>query len=355
MNSHEEHEMHTTKDTKKPARLRRNQRARPRRVEPVSSSDTNAPATVCRKDRLWRVSVTKQTKPAKQAKQRNLRDLRVLRGLFFVAFVATSATAAAQQRPLTTEDPETVGAGRVLLEGGIDYGRDVLFPASGLTGNLLRAPAIGVSIGLSSIAELQIDGGFYHSLAVTDRRPAPLSDMLTFDGSSTSDVEDVVLATKIRILSEGSARPGLGIRLATKLGTASNESGLGLDTTDFYASILLAKTMQSIRVVANMGLGILGDPTRGDRQHDVVLYGLSFARALTNATEIVGEVNGRASVRDEAPPPGTESRSAIRVGGRYTRSLVRVDAGLIVGLTSRDPGLGFTAGATYVFNAFRVP
>ena len=45
-----------------------------------------------------------------------------------------------------------------LLEGGFDYGRKVTFPASGLEGNLLRLPLIGVSVGLSSIAELQIDG-----------------------------------------------------------------------------------------------------------------------------------------------------------------------------------------------------
>ena len=34
----------------------------------------------------------------------------------------------------------------------------------------------------------------------------------------------------------------------------------------------------------------------------------------------------------------------MRVGGRFTHSTVRVDAGLIVGLTSADPSVGFTAG-----------
>src|ERR671923_1169900 len=118
----------------------------------------------------------------------------------------TAAPAMAQQRPLVTEDPETVGAGRLLLEGGIDYNRDVLFPASGLTGNLLRAPLIGVSVGLSSIAELQIDGGLFNNLSISDRRPAPLSAMLDVTGSSTSDVEDIVVATKVRILAEGTRR-----------------------------------------------------------------------------------------------------------------------------------------------------
>jgi hypothetical protein len=274
----------------------------------------------------------------------------------FVGLLLLPGVAFAQQRPLVTEDPETVGAGRILVEGGIDYGRDVFYPASGLTGNLLRAPLIGLSFGLSSIAELQIDGGLFNSLSITETRPAPLSDMLDISGSSTHDVEDVVVATKLRILSEGTTRrPSLGLRFATKLPNAGNESGLGLDTTDFFVSGLLAKTVQSVRVVGNVGLGILGDPTRGDRQNDVLLYGLSFARALTNAAEVVGEVNGRAHVRGGDAPVGTESRSALRFGARYTRGLVRVDAGLIIGLTSRDPGFGVSAGATYVFNAFKVP
>jgi hypothetical protein len=259
------------------------------------------------------------------------------------------APVAAQQRPLATEDPE------ILLEGGIDYGRDIFYPASGLTGNLLRAPLIGISFGVSSIAELQIDGGLFNNLSVTERRDAPLADMLDFDGATAQDQEDIVVATKIRILSETTRRPSVGVRFATKLPNASNENGMGLDTTDFYATGLVAKTVRSIRIVGNAGLGILGDPTRGDRQNDVLAYGLSFARALTNAIEVVGEVNGRANFRGDETPVGTESRSALRFGGRYTQGVVRVDAGVLVGLTSRDPAIGFTFGATYVFDAFRIP
>jgi hypothetical protein len=261
----------------------------------------------------------------------------------------------AQQRPLVTEDPETVGAGRVLVEAGVDYGSDVLFPVSGLRGNLFRFPLVGVSVGVSSIAEIQIDGGFYNRLSITERRPAPLAEMVTATGDSTSDVEDIVVGTKVRLVPEGTSRPSFGFRFATKLPTASNESGLGLDTTDFYAALLGAKTVRSVRMVGNIGLGILGDPTRGDRQNDVLTYGASLDRALTNATEVVGEVNGRVSVRSGTPPPGTESRGRLAFGGRYTHGLLRVDAAIRVGLTSRDPDVGVTAGFTYVFNAFRVP
>jgi len=272
-----------------------------------------------------------------------------------VALMLQQGLAFAQQRPLVTEDPETIGAGRMLIEGGLDYGRDVDYPVSGLEGHLFRFPLFGVSVGLSSIAELQIDGGFYNHLSITGRETAPLSDMVTATGDSTSSVEDLVIGTKIRMVSETSSRPSLGVRFATKLPSASNESGLGLDTTDFFASVLMAKTVQSVRVVGNVGLGILGDPTRGDRQNDVLTYGVSFARALTAAAEIVGEVQGHVSTRSGEPPPGTESRGMARLGARYTIDSWRADAALLFGLTSRDPSVGVAAGFTYVFNAFQIP
>ena len=273
-----------------------------------------------------------------------------------LAPLALTPHALAQQRPLVTEDPEPIGAGRVLLEGGIDFAHDQQYPVSGLRGNLLRVPTIGVSVGISSIAELQIDGGVYDRLTIASRDPkAPLASELTATGATTHDVSDIVVATKIRMLAETASRPALGIRFATKLPNASNEAGLGLDTTDFYVSLLGAKTVQSIRVVGNIGVGFLSDPTVGHRQNDVIAYGLSFARAMTQAAELVGELNGRASTRGGVPFPGTENRGLLKVGGRYTRGPVRLDAGVFLGLTSIDPTIGLTGGFTYVFNAFTIP
>ena len=267
-----------------------------------------------------------------------------------------ASSASAQQRPLLTEDPETIGAGLILLEGGFDIQRDLFYPVSGLQGDLLRLPTLGASFGLSSIAEIQIDGGFHNRLNVTGREGAPLSDLLDFTGDQTTDVEDLVLATKVRFVSEAAGRPAIGIRFATRLPNAGNESGLGLDTTDFFVTALVGKTVQSVRIVGNLGLGVLGDPTRGDQQGDVMTYGLSIARALRQGVEIVGEINGRyAPTNAEDTPPGTDSRAAMRVGGRFTRSTVRLDAGIILGMTSRDPGFGFTAGVTWVFRGFAVP
>ena len=270
--------------------------------------------------------------------------------------VALAGMAGAQQRPLVTEDPETVGSGLILIEGGFDYQHGLTYPVSGLEGNLLRIPTLGVSFGVSSIAEIQIDGGLYNRLAVTSARPAPLSNQLDFTGENTSDIEDIVIGTKVRLVSETPGRPAIGLRFATKLPNASNENGIGTDTTDFYASLLVGKTVQSIRLVGNAGLGILGDPTRGDRQADVLAYGFSVARAVRQGLEVVGEINGRYQPNDDLDaPPGSDTRAAMRFGGRFTHRTVRIDGGIIVGLTKRDPSFGITAGVTWVFHAFNVP
>jgi hypothetical protein len=119
--------------------------------------------------------------------------------------------------------------------------------------------------------------------------------------------------------------------------------------------LLVAKTIESVRIVTNLGIGILGDPTRGDRQNDVLTYGLSFARAISQSAEVVGEVSGHLNTRSGVPPPGTDTRGMLRFGSRYTLGPVRADTAILVGLTTRDPGFGVSAGFTYVFHAFQVP
>jgi len=269
--------------------------------------------------------------------------------------VAAARPAAAQQRPLLTEDPEPIGAGRVMIEGGFEVADSQKYPASGLEGTLFRVPSLGVSVGISSIAEVQFDGDLFDVLSIDKRNPAPLSDLVTAQGTQTHDNGDLVIGTKVRLLAEGVGHPALALRLATKLPSASNESGLGTDTMDFYGSLLIGKTVQSLRIVANGGFGIMPDPVVGNRQNDVITYGLSLARALTNASEIVGEVNGRVSTRDSGPFPGTETRGQVAFGARYTSGSGRVDGKVFLGLMDVDPRIGFSVGFTYVFNAFTLP
>ena len=272
-------------------------------------------------------------------------------GCWVLGLCVTAGPVVAQQRPLLTEDPETIGDGLILLEAGIDHAWDQTFTVSGLEGNLLSGPLLGLSFGMGPNAEIQIDGVSTSRLSISNRFDAPLSHVVDVSGDSTRSFDDVVIGAKVKLVSEGARMPAISLRFATKLPNASNESGLGLDTMDFFQSLLVGKTIQAVRMVGNVGLGILSDPTRGDRQNDVLIYGVSFARAFAPGAEIVGEINGRTSTRRGGPPPGTESAATMTFGLRYTRGTVRVDGGVFTGFTSRDPRVGLTGGLTWVFES----
>ena len=265
--------------------------------------------------------------------------------LTFVVCVAFVTVIDAQQRPLVTEDPQVIGRGRLLIEAGIETGSGVFYPVSGLTGDRLAVP-IGISLGLGDVAELQIDSG-YQSLSVQRRDAAPLSGRVR-EGDRLSDVLDVVLATKINVVSEGPRRPAFALRLATQLPNASNESGLGHDTLNFIGTVLGGKTTGSTRIVGNAGIAVLSDVIEGSRQQDAFLGSVSVAHALTNALEVVGELATQRVLFADVPPIGAEPHGNLRGAVRFTQGSWRVDAGLIVGLTRQDPDYGFTAGLTWV-------
>lgn len=263
--------------------------------------------------------------------------------------------ARAQSRPLVTEDPETVPAGFMLLETGIEYQNSAVYPATGLSGNRWRIGTFGLSIGFSSLAELQIDGGLRDRLQIDRRDPsAPLASFVTATGDSTAAFEDLLIGAKVRFVSETDSRPAVALRITTRLPNGSLDSGLSLDTFDFNMGLAVAKTVRSTRVAMNVGVGFLDDPTEIAHQTHMINFGTSFARAVATGVEVVGELAGRFNVSEDEPPPGNESRGAVRFGGRFTRGPVRVDGGMLIGLTDRDPSWGFTGGLTWVFKAFEV-
>jgi hypothetical protein len=283
-----------------------------------------------------------------------LRALTAIAVLLLLLLPGVQFAVAAQQRPFTTEDPEAIGAGRIMIESGVDYDRSVTFSSSGLTGHLLSVPTLGISFGVSSIAEVQIDGGFYQRMSITNRVPAPLTPALAVIGDRTSAVRDLMVATKVRVVGETATRPSLAIRMATRIPSASAESGLGKDATEFNGAMLIAKSVENARIVANVGFVMLEDATRPARQDDLLTYGLSVAAAVGRGAEVVAEINGRANFNTHVVR-GSESRGVLRVGTRWTRGTVRLDAAAVVGMTDLDPTVGLTAGFTWVFNAFTIP
>jgi len=263
----------------------------------------------------------------------------------------TGSPVLAQQRPLLTEDPDPVGDGTMLIEAGIDHTWAQRFPVSGLQGDLLRGPLLGISTGVGPSAELQLDGLSWSRLAIQERFDAPLSSIVESQGDSTASVEDIVVGTKVRLLRETAARPSFGLRFSTRLPNAGNEKGIGLDTMDFFQSILVGKTIRTTRVVGNVGMAILSDPTRGDRQNDVLTYGVSFVHGLRTIA-LVTDVNGWVSTRGGTAPPGTDTRGTATFGFRYPVGQVRFDGGFFTAVTGSDERAGVKAGITWIFESF---
>ena len=150
------------------------------------------------------------------------------------ALLLRAGPASAQQRPLVTEDPEPIGAGRVLIEGGLDFAHDQRVSGVGLRGNLWRVPT-----SASASASARSRSSRSTAASTTACRSPAASDaplVVAADGhrrqharrSKTSSIAHQDPAGR-----KPPSRPAFGFRFATKLPNASNESGLGLDTTDF--------------------------------------------------------------------------------------------------------------------------
>jgi hypothetical protein len=275
----------------------------------------------------------------------------VLTAVLGVAGAAVPA--AAQSRPLATEDPETVPAGHVLLEGGLDFGHGSGIPFTGVSGNLWRIGVLGASIGVGPVAELQVDWGLRQRMTVDAVDPdAPFAPLVRISGDSTSDAVDLRVGTKLRLASETEGRPAIAGRFWTNLPVADVESGLGMGGAEFHAGVAVGKTVRSVRLVVNFGLASVDDAFEAPERHVIVDYGGSLARAVRTGLEVVGELAGRTSRDAPGAPPAS---TMFRIGGRATHGPVRVDAGLALGLGEFDPVWGFTVGATWVFRAFDTP
>lgn len=254
-------------------------------------------------------------------------------------------TISAQNRPLKTELVETVEKGEVRFELGFEFLQDAKFPLSGLRGDLTRIGVLGLRFGAGENVEVHLDWTAQNFLNIEGRFDAPNSGILDFDGNSTSDFGDLILATKIRFCGEKSRRPAFGFRFATELPNSSNETGLGNDQTNFYAGLLLEKGLSRFRLIGNLGLAILGDPTRVSYQRDLVTYGVAAVYPVHPKVSLIADLSGRAG----SGGTGTEEQSILRFGGQIRAFGLQWDLGVLAGLHDTDPSTGVIVGLSRDF------
>lgn len=269
-------------------------------------------------------------------------------GILTIALLFQCGLALAQQRPLITERAATVDGGDVLVDLGFEFLQDAVFPLSGLEGDLTRVGVLGVRVGVAPRVEFQVLGSFQDFLSVNRRFPAPNSDILDFAGNSTSDVGDFTLATKIRLNDEKLGRPAFAFRFGVDLPNASNESGLGIDETNVFGSILVEKNFPRLRLMGNAGIVILGDPRNLSSQDDLFTYGAAAVVKASKRLNLLAEVYGRSGQGGI----GTEDQTRVRAGVQIVTGRVYWDVAGFWGIEDTDPSSGVIVGISKTFHVF---
>ena len=263
-----------------------------------------------------------------------------------LAVLLSWGTLLGQNRPLITETPETVGKNRIRLELGFEFLQDAVFTFSGLEGDLSRIGVLGLRLGVASNVELQFFWAAQNFLNINRRWEAPNTPNLDFAGNSTSDVGDLVIASKFHFVREKRVRPAIGFQVAAELPNASNQSGLGNDEMNFYASILLEKKFNRFKVIGNAGFAILGDPVTPGAQDDLFTYGLAGAYSVSETFILIADFYGRAGQGGV----GTDEHSLIRLGTQINAAGLYWDVAFLAGLLESDPSTGIIFGLTKDFN-----
>src|SRR5215510_2806756 len=85
----------------------------------------------------------------------------------FLLLFLIQISANAQQRPLITEEVQTVKPGEVRFELGFELLQDKDFQLSGLNGDLSRLGVMALTVGLASNVEFELGGVVQNYLSIT--------------------------------------------------------------------------------------------------------------------------------------------------------------------------------------------
>lgn len=253
----------------------------------------------------------------------------------------------AQQRPLITEDVETVKQGSARIEFGFDFQQDRDFTLSGLNADLTRIGVVMIRLGLGPNIEFENGGVIQNFISINRQfQPSGVPLNLSQGTNSSHDWGDFFLATKFRLRPETRRMPSLGFRFGVEMPNSNQSRGIGLNQMNFFATAIAGKHFGKLNVFGNLGLGILTAPLDRFTQNDVLLYGLASTYQVSERLTLVGEVQGRYSTRKKAPV-GTESDGAVRFGARIRASGLTWDVAGQTGLNKHSARTGLSFGVSY--------
>ena len=261
---------------------------------------------------------------------------------------------AASLLPLQTEAAQTLAAGHAEVVLGASYFRNRRFPPFTpgdelQSQHLVTAPELGLRVAAGSWVEIQ---AAFEMIYLSET-------MENGDHNSQFGNGDARLFTKVRLFSEHTYRPAIGLRFGAKVPNANKNDRLGTDETDFGIDALLTKQIGPVTTHLNLGLLLLGNPGfRGesaDGQDDLLAYSVAaVSPAFGSASEgawaarVLAEFAGLAGSRFD------NDRAVGRMGVHISRGDLVLYAGTSVGLVTASEDYGFSGGIIYAFDLARL-
>jgi Putative MetA-pathway of phenol degradation len=242
-----------------------------------------------------------------------------------------------------------VGTATIEASIGFDWLDGAHFPVSGLSGDLVRVGVLDFRFGVAPNVEVEFDGVGQNFLEIERRDDAAIPPHL-LDESSTNDVGDFSIATKIQMRPEGSSAPWLGVRFGVQLPTSNQARGIGWNATNAFGAFIAGKSFggdSRLRVFGNFGVLVLAAPAEPNSQNDLLTYGVAAVYRVQPLLSLVSEVAGRENTRSARAPLGTESMAELRAGVRLHVGSFTFDLAGIHGLKDASPDGGATLGVTW--------
>lgn len=146
-----------------------------------------------------------------------------------------------------------------------------------------RIPRVLLGVGFADIVDFQVD---YEYLLLRHDPFFPKQE----------DSGDAVLATRLSFLRLYGYRLGLGVNV--KLPNAADNKGMGTDETDVQILLLTSKSFGKLQVDFNVGIALLGDPTKNADQKDLTVVGVCASYPVARSVNLLAEFSMNSDLHD---------------------------------------------------------
>lgn len=212
----------------------------------------------------------------------------------------------------------------------------------------VRTPRVLLGVGFADVVDFRVD---YEYLLLRHDPYFPRQE----------DSGDAVLATKLSFLRVYGYRMGLGVNV--KLPNAADHKGFGTDETDVQILLLVSKAIGKLNVDFNVGLGLMGDPTKNADQKDLTVVGISMAYPILRGVSMLAEFSMNSDLHDvrivgAKEGPWFNDENILKAGGGFEFPLPWKVRGEILGragLTGDSPNYEVFFGLTRKFQLPKFP